>query len=272
MRPLETTRMTTLIGLVLAAVACNEIDPVPTPGAGLNDGTGGTSTGAGGAGSDSGAGGAGAPAEFGGFVELRSIVVSASRSRRGGLGVDGDGIILVAGLPGAVTGEANRVVVRNAGTTATAEVPRQADGSFAAVLPAGATDAILVFGRLEAPNLRADGEPVSLLVPSFDPNLSPAPPAAGLADAERADVLGVTEQDGIAIVSAVAGAASPGTEAVVANPALSQVRVAPVAPDGSFVVDIAARPGDVLVFFTRRPGSGPGDPGSTSDAVSVVVP
>ncbi len=270
MRPLDATRMTTLLGLVLAAVACNEIDPVPTPG-NLNDGRGGEATGSGGTGSDGAAGGAGA--EFGGYVDLRQIVVSASRSRRGGLGVDGDGIILVAGLPGAILGEANRVVVRNAGTTATAEVQRQEDGSFAAVLPAGATDAILVFARLEAPNVRVDGEPVSLLVPSFDPNLSPAPPAEGLADADRAAVLGVTVVTaGEALVTAVAGAATPGTEAVVANPALSAVRVAVVGPDGSFGISITARSGDVLVFFTRRPGSGPGDPGSTSDAVSVVVP
>lgn len=268
MRPLDATRMTTLLCLVLAAVACNEIDPVPTPGPGLNDDSVGGGTG----GTDAGAGGAGAPAEFGGLVDLRQIVVSASRSRRGGLGVDGDGIILVAGLPGAVIGEANRVVVRNAGTTATAEVPLQADGSFAAVLPAGATDALLVFGRLEAPNVRVDGEPVTLLVPSFDPNLSPAPPAAGLEDADRANVLGVAAEAGLAIVTAVPGAASAGTEAVVANPALSQVRVAAVEPDGSFRIELPARSGDVLVFFTRRPGSSPGDPGSTSDAVSVVVP
>ena len=47
MRPLDATRMTTLLGLVLAAVACNEIDPVPTPG-NLNDGRGGEATGSGG--------------------------------------------------------------------------------------------------------------------------------------------------------------------------------------------------------------------------------
>ncbi len=239
--------------LACALCGCAEIDPVPTPGGDALAGHEARTD---------------APT-----LDTSLVVVSASRTQPNGLSADGDGLVLVAGLPAAFSEGTTRAIVRNMGTTAAADVPVNPDGSFAAVVPASAFDQLAVFGRIDAPNADAEGDPVVVAVPRYDPAISPATPATGFAPGDVPSAIDVAVSGpGEATVTGSAASLLPGTEVVVADVAISTVALGPAREDGSFSVTIEARPGDPLVIFSRRPSSGPGDPGSASDAISASVP